>query len=101
MASTPSVGTTFAKKLKGNMGKLLLSTLLMSVVVILVVVTLTTEGKTITSESTSSEITASNSSNVPEVNVTTQKPATNASTWSHGTLKAGNGSVVVDTGTVM
>lgn len=106
----PTIGTekTLAKKLKGNMGKLLLSTLLLSIIVILLTVTLSVEGRAKSSDSTSNtpSITATISSNLQsEVNtssslqsIATHKPSANASLWSHKTLKVGNGSIVIDKG---
>lgn len=100
MATTSGTEKTLAKKLKNNMGKLLISTLLMSIAVILVTIIVTVEGRAKTPESTSdsSSITATTISSVQsQVSENTQKPATNVS-WSHENLKTGNGSVIIDKG---
>lgn len=101
MATIPGTEKTLAKKLKSNMGKLLLSTLLMSIAVILITVLVTVEGRAKSPESTSdtSSIIATTSSNLQsQVSETTQKPASTNVSWSHENLKTGNGSIVIDKG---
>lgn len=93
---TSGTEKTLAKKLKNNMGKLLLSTLLMSIAVVSVTILVTVEGRAKTSDSSSITATT-NPSEQLQLNETTQKPATNVS-WSHENLKTGNGSVVIDKG---
>lgn len=106
MSATPNetVNKTLAQRLKGNMGKLLLSVLLLSIVVILLTITVTAQdqgkAENTTTKVTETEQITTTVTPLPEVKTTPKPPVVNV-TWSADTLKTGNGSVFIDTGKVM